>query len=270
MNPVICMVAPNGARRLKSDHQQIPFTAAELAQTAKSVVAAGATALHLHVRDAQGKHSLSAELYQAAINAIRDVCGNDIFLQVTTEAAGIYHVQQQIELVYQLQPQAVSLSVRELAAADEKDITSLDKWMHDQQVLPQWIIYDENDLQQYRQWLNKGVLCARAYPVLIVLGNYSKNIVADITMLEPFVDFTELFSSWMVCAFGYTEQGIMKDVIAKGGHMRVGFENNLQRPNKEQVKDNAELVTINVASVQAQSLTMASPEQTLQLLTPAW
>ena len=270
MNPVICMVAPNGARRLKSDHQQIPYTAAELAQTAKSVIAAGATALHLHVRDAEGKHSLSAKLYQTATDAIKDVCGNDIFLQVTTEAAGIYHVQQQIELVYQLKPQAVSLSVRELSVADEKDITSLDKWMHDQQVLPQWIIYDENDLQKYRHWLNKGVLCASAYPVLIVLGNYSKKIVADIGMLEPFVHSTELFSSWMVCAFGYTEQDIMKTVIAKGGHMRVGFENNLQRPDKEQVEDNAELVTLSVASVQKQGLSMASPKQTLQLLTPAW
>ncbi|PCJ86483.1 MAG: class III aminotransferase [Thiotrichaceae bacterium] len=270
MSLVICMVAPNGARRHKSDHQQIPFTAAELAQTAKSVLSAGATAMHLHVRDARGSHSLSVELYQAAINAIRKACGHDLFLQVTTEAAGVYKVDQQIKLVYQLKPQAVSLSVKELAAAKEQEISSLDSWMCAEQVLPQWIIYDENDLLQYRKWINDGVLAGKAYPVLFVLGNYSKKIIANIEMLAPFVKSSEIFTCWMVCAFGYTEQEIMKTVIAEGGHMRVGFENNLQRPDKEKVKDNAELVSISVASVREQGLSMATFEQTQKLLTPIW
>jgi len=275
------MVAPNGARRNKSDHQQLPMTAGELAQTAKSVVAAGATALHLHVRDADGKHSLDVDLYRQAITAIRDVCGQDLLLQVTTEAAGIYVVQQQIEMVYQLQPQAVSLSVRELAAATRHDISALDRWMREHRVLPQWILYSDADLQLYKNWLTEAVLCGSAYPVLFVLGNYGKKIIAEIDMLDPFISpelstpgsasrSTTIFSSWMVCAFGYNEQAIMKTVIAKGGHMRVGFENNIQRPDRMPVKDNAELVDNSVAAVKKQGMSMANVELTQQILTPLW
>lgn len=270
MSSVICMVAPNGARRTKVDHQQLPMTADELAQTAEAVVAAGATAMHLHVRDVDGKHSLSPKLYRAAIAAIRNVCGQSLLLQITTEAAGIYNVQQQIELVYQLQPQAVSLSIRELAVADNKDISSLDNWMREKKVLPQWILYSEKDLQQYRSWIKDGVLCGSAYPVLFVLGSYANNINAGVEMLKPFLASKQSVSNWMVCAFGYTEQQVMKTVIAKGGHMRVGFENNLWREDQQQVRDNAELVNLSMASIRAQGLTLATVEQTRQLLTPEW
>ena len=270
MKPVICMVAPNGARRTKSDHQAIPLTPDELAHTAQSVVAAGATALHLHVRDADGKHSLNVDLYRQAIDAIGNVCGQALLLQVTTEAAGIYEVQQQIELIYDLQPQAVSLSVRELAAATQQDISALDIWMRDHQVLPQWILYNENDLQQYKSWVKEGVLSGTAYPVLFVLGNYVKNIVAEVEMLDAFLPSMSSVSCWMVCAFGHTEQAVMKSVIANGGHMRVGFENNIWRLNHEQVKDNAELVSTALFSVGEQGLVSATGAQTRQLLTPQW
>jgi len=270
MHPVICMVAPNGARRSKSDHKQLPVTADELAHTAESITAAGATALHLHVRDAEGKHSLSIERYRKAIHAIRNRCGEHLLLQVTTESVGVYSVEQQMDLVYQLQPQAVSLSVRELARADQKAITALDSWMRDCHVLPQWILYSDDDLRQYQHWLRENVLCGRAYPVLIVLGNYSQQVNGDISMLQPFLTSTSLFSSWMVCVFGYSEQEVMKKVVTKGGHMRVGFENNLYRSDKTPVNDNAELVKTSVASVHEAGLSMATVEQTCQQLQPDW
>ena len=48
--PTIIMAAPNGARKVKTDHQAVPVTIAETIATAKECHAAGASILHAHVR----------------------------------------------------------------------------------------------------------------------------------------------------------------------------------------------------------------------------
>ena len=58
------MVAPNGARRTKADHQAIPVMIPETVETAKSCAAAGAGAMHLHVRDTEQRHVLDAGMYR--------------------------------------------------------------------------------------------------------------------------------------------------------------------------------------------------------------
>ena len=71
MTPLVVMVAPNGARRTKADHPNLPLIPAEIAREAERCAAAGASVLHLHVRDEDGRHSLDPRLYLAAIDAVR-------------------------------------------------------------------------------------------------------------------------------------------------------------------------------------------------------
>ena len=269
MKAVMCMAAPNGARKGKSSHQNIPLTTAELVQTAQQVMQAGACAMHLHIRDDAGRHSLSVKRYQQTLAAIQQVCGDGLLLQVTTEAAGVYSVQQQLELVYQLQPQAVSLSVREIGRAPAAQIRALDRWMQQHHVLPQWIIYDEADVRQYRYWLKQKVLQGKAYPLLFVLGNYARRMDAEWSMLTPLLDAIQP-PCWMVCAFGAAEQDIMRQVAASGGHLRVGFENNLWWPDGRLVNTNAELVANSVNMVRQLGGEPATAEQARTLLTPQW
>ena len=74
---VIVMSAPNGARRNHADHQALPMTAQESADDAVALLDAGVGVLHLHVRDADGEHSLDADLYRDAIAAIRKTVGKN-------------------------------------------------------------------------------------------------------------------------------------------------------------------------------------------------
>lgn len=60
----------NGARD-RAFHPYTPLTAAELAADAAAVVAAGASELHLHPRDASGEETLDPATIAAAIEAIR-------------------------------------------------------------------------------------------------------------------------------------------------------------------------------------------------------
>ncbi len=270
MSQVICMVAPNGARRSKEDHPNIPLDTQEIALTAKASLEAGASVIHLHVRNLDGTHSIDIEQYCNAIKKIKEYCGDRLLIQITTEAVGIYNVQQQMDVVYKLKPEACSLAVRELARATNKDLLKFDQWMKENQVLPQWIIYNEGDLEQYRTWVSEGVLCGKAYPVLFVLGNYTKKINAEVSMLATFLASSEAVSSWMVCAFGPNESRVMQDAIKKNGHIRIGFENNLWQQNGELVKDNAELVRDNVLNIKKTGLSVATSVEARQMLTPCY
>ncbi len=63
-------VALNGSR----DHPSAPRTPAELAEAARTSVAAGARVLHLHPYDAAGRETLAAEPCAAALRAVRAAC----------------------------------------------------------------------------------------------------------------------------------------------------------------------------------------------------
>jgi uncharacterized protein (DUF849 family) len=63
----------NGSRE-PGEHPQLPLTADELARAAQSVIEAGAHAVHIHPRGADGKQSLDARDQAATIAAIRAHC----------------------------------------------------------------------------------------------------------------------------------------------------------------------------------------------------
>ena len=98
MTELCIMVAPNGARRTRRDHPQLPLAPDELARTAAECLVAGAGAIHLHVRDGDGTHSLDAGRYRDAIHAVRETAP-EMVIQTTTEAAGLFDVDQQIAAV---------------------------------------------------------------------------------------------------------------------------------------------------------------------------
>jgi uncharacterized protein (DUF849 family) len=66
-------VCLNG-RRGQAEHPAVPVTAGELAASAAAAVAAGAEAVHLHARGADGLESLRAEDVAAGVAAVRAAC----------------------------------------------------------------------------------------------------------------------------------------------------------------------------------------------------
>ena len=81
------MVAPNGARKVKKDHPEVPLTISETVEVAKNCFEAGAGAIHLHVRNDKGEHVLDAGLYKEALNELEHQVPK-MHIQVTTEAVG--------------------------------------------------------------------------------------------------------------------------------------------------------------------------------------
>ncbi len=244
--PVVIAVAPNGARRSRADHPRLPITPAELAECAEGCLAAGASMLHLHVRDAAGKHSLEPADYHAAIAAIRTRVGEDLVLQVTTESGGRYAPAEQMARADALAPEALSLAVRELFAdpAHEGSVAAFLARLAARDALVQYIVYSPDDVSRCARLHVGGVIPQRSPQVLFVLGSYVSRRAGHAADLLPMIAALPAGWRWSVCAFGGAELQCVTAAALLGGQVRVGFENNLQLPSGAIAADNAELVRL--------------------------
>ena len=261
---VAIAVAPNGGRRVKSDHPSIPLTAKELAETAAECLEAGAAMIHVHVRDAGGGHLLDADAYRAATRAIQVAVGERMVVQITTEALGIYQPEAQMEVVREVRPEAASLALRELASdeASEAGFSRFLDWMKAESIAPQIILYTPEEAVRLDAMRRRGLIPFDDIPVLYVLGRYTAGQTSQPADLLPFLapDMPR-FAHWSVCAFGRYEAACVTAGALLGGHVRVGFENNLSLPHGGLAPSNAALVEAAAGAIAASGLKAATADE---------
>ncbi|MEO8835870.1 MAG: 3-keto-5-aminohexanoate cleavage protein, partial [Caldimonas sp.] len=205
--PVAIAVAPNGARKSRADHDRLPITPDELACCAVDCLAAGASMLHLHVRDANGRHSLEASDYRAALAAVCDAVGDALLIQVTTEAGGRYGPAEQMAHARALAPEALSLALRELCRepGPAGEVAAFLAELHERGALVQYIVYDGADLARLLRLHGDGVVPQAEPHLLFVLGNYAERRAGVPAELAPLVAALPASWPWSVCAFGAAE-----------------------------------------------------------------
>ncbi len=239
------MVAPNGARRTTADHPALPMTTGDILDTARACFDAGARGLHLHVRDADGGHSLDAGRYIEVIDEMAHLCP-EMAVQITTEAAGIYDVRAQLAVLEAVKPTWASISVREIARAPDL-ATRLYATCADQDTKVQHILYGADDIALLQHWHAAGIVESDQDAVLFVLGRYADGQRSVPRDLAPFRAAMPKVSDWMVCAFGPHEHDCLAAAAAQGGALRVGFENSLTNaidtPHADNVASVAALVS---------------------------
>ena len=91
MTGTLITVAPTGAEHAKADLPQLPTTLEELTDTARRCEAAGASVIHLHLRDAEPD---SCSLTCGTVNF-----GDDIFLNPMPFMRDLYRRAQEREIV---------------------------------------------------------------------------------------------------------------------------------------------------------------------------
>lgn len=268
-DPAIIMVAPNGARKTPADHPALPVTADAVGRTAAACADAGASILHLHVRDGAMQHSLDPELYREAIAAVRREAGPELLIQVTTEAVGRYGPDEQMASVRAVGPEAVSLAVRELCpdAGSETAFAAFCDWMRRENVVPQFILYDPAELERFNALRKRGVISIDRPFVLFVLGRYAANQQSDARDMIPFIQAAQGDDLiWAVCAFGSREAACASAALALDGHARVGFENNMLLANGRTAPDNVALVSQAVQAADLIGRPVASADAVRRLL----
>lgn len=260
-DPFIVMCAPNGARKSRDDHAALPISSDELATCAEDVLAAGASLLHVHVRDDRGGHTLDAGRYREATNAIRKRVGEALVVQVTTEACGIYSSDEQMAMVRELRPEAVSLALKELCpnASAEKTAAEFFRWVNRERIMPQYILYSPDEVRRFESLRTRGIVPDEPPFVLFVLGRYSDETNA--AALDDYIAAAAEDTVWAVCAFGEAEHDAASKAAASGGHARVGFENNLLLADGSVADDNAALVRAAVTAGRAASRVPATADR---------
>ncbi|MBT4521737.1 MAG: 3-keto-5-aminohexanoate cleavage protein [Halieaceae bacterium] len=266
--PLIIAVAPNGARRTRVDHPALPLSADDLARTARQCGEAGASMIHVHVRDEKMKHSLNVERYRTATSAIRAAVGPDMIIQITTEAVGAYSCDQQMEVVRKLKPEAVSLALSELCpvTGDDRRAAAFFNWLQREHISPQYILYSNSDIQRFQALRQQGIIPGESVSVLYVRGRHDQPHCDPGSPPPPMPGFQDKSIIWSVCAFGPIEASDMQSAAELGGHCRVGFENNLNLISGEVAPDNAALVTQTVELTSTSNRPIASPDEARSLL----
>jgi 3-keto-5-aminohexanoate cleavage enzyme len=260
---VVLTVAPNGGRKTKVDCPLLPLSADELARTAAECLERGASMIHLHVRDAEGRHCLDPEVYRATIGRICEEVGDRLVLQITSESIGRYSPAEQRAAVLKTNPEAVSLALRELAPeeADEKDFCDFLRKLKQMRIWPQIILYTPAEAERLGAMLKQGLIPFDKLSVLYVLGRFALTRTALPRDVLPFLaPEMPRFESWSVCAFGRREAACVTAAALLGGHGRVGFENNLALPDGARARSNAELVGAAAHALEAVGLQAQTAE----------
>lgn len=248
------MVAPNGARRIGTDHPALPVTVAQIAVAAARCREAGADAIHAHLRDRDGVHSLDAEGYRDLIVAIRREAGHEMVVQITTEAVGRYSPAEQRAVVDAVHPDAASVALAEMIpdASHEADGAAFYARCAARDIAIQHILYTPAEIDRLADFVRRGVIPDKGpdkgLSVLFVLGRYTTGQQSDpADLMGFFAGAKALAPTIMTCAFGHGEIASVACSLAMGGHARVGFENSLTGPDGMVWPDNTHPVAATAA-----------------------
>ncbi len=239
------MVAPNGARRSKESHPNLPITISELVTDAIACYQVGAEAIHVHIRDSQGRHTLDISLYQEVMQEMK-IAVPEMLVQLTTESAGIYSPSDQRDILTKLKAKSVSVSIREFLADDELELTSIAYHQAFESGTDlQHILYSREDIELLAKMVETTVVPSERLQILLVMGSYGGNSarLGDLEPLLCYVDKVLPETDLALCAFGRQETLILSRALKLGHKIRVGFENNLYNLNGEIAVDNASRVT---------------------------
>ena len=117
MNPVIITCAITGAETTREKQPNLPITPMEQAIAAEECVKAGASIIHLHVREDDGKPSQRPERFKEAIDAIRARVP-EVIIQFSTGGAVGESIENRAKPLA-LKPDMASLNLGTLNFGDD-------------------------------------------------------------------------------------------------------------------------------------------------------
>lgn len=147
--------------------------------------------------------------------------------------------------VRELRPEAVSLALRELCPDESTEVEAgkFFEWLLRESIWPQYILYNANDVQRFDNLRRRGFFGDDHPFAMLVLGQYAsgkEGKVEDLDDLLASADSRQF--PWAVCCFGAGENAAALHADDAGGHVRLGFENNVLLEDGTEAADNSALV----------------------------
>jgi uncharacterized protein (DUF849 family) len=268
--PAIITVAITGAVPTTQDNPAVPVTPGKQVESAIEAFHVGATVCHVHVRDTEERPSSDPALYEEVRAGIQEACP-EMIVQFSTGARG-RTIEERFSCL-ELRPEMASFSTGSVnfphgIYENPPDVVEEKaERMIELGIKPEIEVFDMAMLYKAAELVDKGRL---QHPPHIQLVMGIKNALPP---REQIVDFfvTELDAlipgaTWTCMATGRFQIEANRWALARGGHVRTGFEDNIYYSKGRLAVSNAELVSLAAELCPEYGRHPASPEETRQLL----
>ncbi len=227
--PLIITAAICGAEVTKEQNPAVPYTTEELAEEAARCFEEGARVIHLHVRHPDGRPTQDREVFRAAIEAIR-ARAPGVIIQVSTGGAVGMSVEERTQPL-DLDPEFCTLTTGSVNFGDDvflntfPMIEAIARKARAHGVRMEVEVFDAGFVDNAMLLVRRGLLDPPLH-FDFVLG-VPGGMTGTTDRLEFLLTTIPEGSTWMVAGVGRFELPLAREAVARGGHVRVGLEDNL-------------------------------------------
>ncbi len=269
-DPVILTCCPVGAEVMRDQHPSVPYTPAEIAQASIEAVRAGASIVHLHVREDDGTPSQDPMRFQETVARIRSEV--DCIIQISSGGAVTATEDERLAPLFALDPvpEMASLTMGTVNFGDDvfwNPPTLIRRFASEfaaRGIMPELEIFEPGQVTSALRLATQGVLAGHLHFdfVLGVPGASPGTAQA----LMQMVALLPAGATWTVAGIGAAELSLGMVAIALGGHVRCGFEDNVYFRKGELASSNAQLVARMARLAVEANRGVATPDQARALL----
>jgi 3-keto-5-aminohexanoate cleavage enzyme len=272
MEKLIITAAICGAEVTKEDNPNIPYTIEEIGIEAESAYKAGASIIHLHVREDDGTPTQSKQRFRVCIEEIKHRCSDVIIMPSTGGAVGMTDEERLQPIYLEPAPEIATLDCGtmnwiggdEIFVNTENTIVHFAKEMNILGIKYELECFDKGMIDTALRLYNKGILKDPMH-FNFMLG-VKGGINASSRDLSFLVNSIPKDSTFCVGAVGRHEFSIVTQAIIMGGHARVGFEDNIYLSKGVLAKSNGELVEKIVRISKELGRDIATPNEARKIL----
>jgi 3-keto-5-aminohexanoate cleavage enzyme len=247
MRPIIIAVAITGSVPRKKDNPAVPVTPSEQIESTHQAFEAGASLVHIHVRNPDESSSSDPALFAQVQEGVRKHCPGMI-VQFSTGGRGRDPTARGSAL--HLKPDMASLATGSVNFPNiiyensASFVEGLAIQMKEHGVLPEIEVFDLSHIYSARKLADLGLINDRPH-VQFVMG--IKNALPAEARILDFLR-SELKrvlpnATWTAAGIGRHQAEVMDWALARGGSaVRTGLEDNIRVTKDQFARSNAELV----------------------------
>jgi 3-keto-5-aminohexanoate cleavage enzyme len=271
MSKIIITAAVTGGEPVhKGMTPYVPSSPEEITEETYRCWEAGASIVHLHAKDPlTGRPATDPNPYfKKYVKMIRDRC--DIIINMTTGGARPTSGEKLDEIVKErcnLGAEMMSLNMGTINLWTPpyqnvfmNEIPTIKRWvgyMYDAGIKPELEFYDTGMINASKMLVRDGVLSEPLHVQFVLVGTTGwsptpKTLIYSLDLLNP-------SWTWSVCSLGRTQLPMGALAMTLGGHVRVGFEDNIFIRYGELAKSNADLVKRIVTIAEALNIEVGKP-----------
>jgi len=267
---LIITAAITGSRIMRDQTPYIPYTPEEIVQSSIECWNAGASIVHIHVRDPEtGLGIQDLALFRKVVTPLREK--TDLVLCLTTSGIAGRNLPFEQRLVsLELGPELASFDAGSINLGGgvfsnpPEFLDAAAKMMAEKGVKPEIEIFDSGMVITALRMRDEGKLKDPLH-FQFVLGT-PWGAPATPKSLLYLHEHIPADATWSVIGIGRGHLPMSMMGLIMGGHIRVGMEDNIYFSSGRLARSNAEFVERMVKIAEAYGREIATPEETRQLL----